>query len=600
MASTNYNEEYYKVAFVTTHSSNLPNLLKYTGSLIVMSDLSQKDPTTNKNRMSIWLRGECLASGWGFSSSYLMTNGTWWANAYNRIFGPNGAQEFDPESEYNKGNGTDSDSYTSTTRPISISNKINYTYNFINTTKKELEKSISDASSSTSAAISYTNNWINNAISKHNQDVDFINGYMTAYKVAAYNYTDYRIEKLVGGAPDVLDTLGEISYWLKNAQQLGIDTVTQIMDIKTSYVTHEECDANGYTYISTYSYQMVRDEKPQIGYVYAYTWTPNTDGSYTKEWKKTEDTYEYYGYNPVKTGTLALNPDQVTTPFSYHNLYTILKRIITPYDYRTPSLTCSEVNDIDAYTWMETPAPVGSSITNVKSIFDVNNNDAIEVTSATINGTSKIITTGGTTVEFPISIDEIKLGQNIWASSYTTSYGNAVHQEYPQLVGLDPKVYDEDHAFTAGFDEKSFTQYVYKVGKYECYAGQDCDVTDMTTFLVDLDKTIVGTKFFLDGDENTGTGTSLIVNQAKTSTITWLLVPNFVSSSDNFEVLIVDENTKIEQSIWKGTSSEYASDIVSVTNVPVNGTHYGMSFSKILLKSKRYPFSNSFKFKVNY
>lgn len=596
--ASNYNEEYYKVSFVTTHSGNLPNLLKYTGSLIVMSDLSQKDPTTNKNRMSIWLRGECLASGWGFSSTYLMNNSTWWANAYNRIFGPNGAQEFDPESDYNKGNGTDADSYTSTTRPISISNKINYVYTYVNQTKEDLKNSIAYYATYSDVKNAEINKRIDTAIAEHNQDVENINTYLTSYKVAAYNYTDYQIEKLVGGAPDFLDTLGEISYWLKNAQQLGVDTVTEVMNIKGSYITHEAVDANGYTYMSTYSYQMVRDKDPQIGYVYAYTWIDNGDGTYTKEWQKTGDTYEYYGYNPVKTGTIAMHPEQVTTPFSNHNLETILKRIITPYDYTKPSVVCKTVSGMDAYTWMETPAPIGSTLSNVSSQYTVDNNDAAETTSVTIKGTAKDVVGGGINININMGISNV--GKNLYADSYTVTFGNARVNEYPQLVGLDPKVYDYDHAFSAGTDTGKFTLPVYKVGKYECYAGQDSDVTNMNTFLADLGKTIVGDKFFLDGDKTSGTGTSLTINSAKTSTVTWLLVPDFVAKSGKFKVVIIDDNTNLEQTIWEGNTTKYASDIVSVTNTTVTGTHYGMTFNKILLKSKRYPFSNSFTFRVDY
>lgn len=596
MAQNKYNEEYYKVSFVTTHSPNIPNMLKYTGGLIVMSDLSSKDPTTGKNRMSIWLRGESIASGFGFSSTYLMNNSTWWANAYNRIFGPNGAEAFDPESEYNKGNGQDIPAYTSYGTPISISNKIDFVYSYLNEVNSTLSSKISYNSSYTNIVINDINNKIDNAKKEHDRDINNIGTYLTSYKLDSYNYTNYRIERLVGGAPDFLDTLGEISYWLQNAQQLGISTVSEIMNIKNSYVTHDEADANGYTYISTYTYKSVRNEKPEIGYVYSYTWTDNGDGSYTKEWTKTDKTYEFYEYNNVKDGTLAVHPEQVSTPFSGHNLSDILQRIITPYPYAYPSVVPNTIDNIKYDKWVEVPVPVGSTV-NADAAFIVNNNDAIETTKCTIQDTEAKI--ADNTVTLKISKDNIQLGKNVIVTSYSVTHSDAEVKEYPQLKGMDPKVYDEEHAFKAQTSSGTLTDYIYKIGKYECYVGQDVDVDNMNTFASDYTNKLTASSFFIDGNNNTGAGISNVLNEDKTSVLVWLLVPTLLLS-DKYRIYIIDENTKVEQCIYHDGISEYASDIVSVEKKELEGTFYGMSFTKISMKSSRYPFSNSFRFKIDY
>lgn len=592
--ANNYNDEYYKVAFVTTHSNSIPNMLRYTGSLIVMSDLSMKDPLTNKNRLSIWLRGEPIASGWGFSSTNLMTNGTWWANSYNRIFGPNGAQEFDPESDYNKGNGLDQKTYDSNGRPISISNKIDFTYTYILKTKEDLTKDIEKVKNDLNDKNTYSNTRIDNLIKTHNTDIVNINTYLASYKDLSYKYTDYRIEKLVGGAPEVLDTLGEIAYWLDNAQKLGLNTTKEMLNIKSSYVTRDEADENGYTYISSTMYKMVRDTNPTYANVYAYEWVKNPDGSYTKEWKKTNDTYTYYKYNTVKAGTIAMKPEHVTTPFGKHNLETILKRIITPYPYKYPSLIPETIDGIDANTWMNEPAPIGSTLSNIQVIYNVSNNDASAVISSTVNNSKKSIENGKVTI--PISCT-ISNDNNIIASTYNIEHGAAIHQQYPQLIGLNPEVYDEDHKYNPGTCLGTFTKPISKIGKYEFYAGQDIDVTDMNNFNIEFDTNIVWHKFFGNGNFETGSALSDILNKNKTSTVTWLLVHTNIPLN-KLKVYIVDENTKIEQCIYDNETSNYISDIVSLESSRVQGTRYGFEFNKIKLSSKRYPFSNTFRFKL--
>jgi len=601
MATNKYNDEYYKVSFITTHSPNIPNMLKYTGGLIVMSDLSSKDPTTGKNRMSIWLRGEQIASGIGFSSSYLMTNGTWWANAYNRVFGPNGAKAFDPLSDYNKGNGDDIPAYTSYGSPMSVSNKIDFVYSYLRESNDYLEDRVAYSISYTNKVSAIINAYLNEVKKKHDADVSNINTYLTSYRLDSYNYTDYQIEKLVGGAPDFLDTLGEISYWLKNAQELGINTVSEIMDIKSKYVTHDDVDDNGYTYLSEKSWKTVKSDKPEIGYVYAYTWTQNKDGSYTKEWKKTEDTYEYYTYTTEEAGTIAIKPKQVTTPFEGHNLEEILKKIITPYPYATPSVTPITIENKDASEWYEDPVPVGSSISNVDVLYDIRLNDAIRIEKLTVNEISGDVSTLASisSPTLKMSFSNIREGKNIIATAYTISHGPANAREYPQLEGMNPPVYDVDHAFNDSTTTSFFTDPIYKIGKYEVYVCENSQPTDMSSFANEFGKTIYGTKFFIDGDTTSGTGISDVMNASKKCTLECIVIPTLLLS-DNYSIYIVDENTKIEQCIYTENGSEYASDVVSVTKESVSGTHYGMSFTKIALKSSRYPFSNSFRFKVDY
>lgn len=585
--ANNYNEEYYKVAFVTTHSGNIPNMLRYTGSLIVMSDLTMKDPLTNKNRLSLWLRGECIASGWGFSSTYLMTNGTWWANSYNRIFGPNGAQEFDPESDYNKGNGYDQKTYDSNGRPISISNKIDFTYTYLKDSNKVLQDNIDNVSEDLNNKNNQINIRIDNVVQNHNHDIANINRYLVSYKDSCYNYTDYRIENLIGGAPEILDTLGEISYWLENAQKLGITTIKEVMNIKSSYVTRDKRDDNGYTYITSKTYKTVPNG---TGEGYVYEWDKDT-----KKWNKTDKTYTYTTYGVVEDGIIALKPEHVTTPFSNHNLETILKRIITPYPYKYPSLIPLTIEGKDANIWMNEAAPIGSTLSNIQAIYDVANNDASTSISATVNNKSGNISNNR--VSIPINITINNVGNNIIANTYSVAHGAAMVKEYPQLVGLTPSVYDEDHKYNAGTSSSTFTKPISKIGKYEFYAGYDSDVTDMNKFDIEFGTTIVGNKFFAEGNLLNGNAISGIINPNKTSTVTWLLIHANISL-DKVKLYIVDENTKLEQCIYENNSSNYISDIVKIETGRVTGTKFGFTFNKFKLTSKRYPFSNVFRFKI--
>ena len=85
--------EYAKVSFITTKSGRIPNMLKHTGALVVMNDVS----TGSNNRHSLWLRGNLIGSGWGFSKEEYMKNGEWFAQSYNPIFSPSsGASYFIP------------------------------------------------------------------------------------------------------------------------------------------------------------------------------------------------------------------------------------------------------------------------------------------------------------------------------------------------------------------------------------------------------------------------------------------------------------------------------------------------------------------------
>lgn len=613
MSNSNYTDEYYKVSFVTTHSKSMPSMLKYTGSLIVMSDLSTKDPTTNKNGMSIWLRGEHIASGWGLSSSYRADNATWLADSYNRIFGPvstKGAEEFDPESSTNKDNFEDSPTYENAKdgalakKPISLYNRFEFTYNHIEETKKNIYDKINQNSDSQSHTNDEIKKLINDVDNKHTNKEDELEKEIDNTREACYTYTTSSIEKLIGNAPSTLDTLGEIADWLNHARSLGMDTVDAIVNIKNSYITHEAPDANGYTYLSTYTYHIKKDEdNPRTGNIYSYD-------KETGEWIETSETYTYYDYVVDQTYTNAMKSTQISTPFEEHQLSEILKRIITPYPYATPSITMKTIDNVDVDVWQEEVVPVGTSLSNMIGVCNIDLNDSSELTNITINNISNKVLNCNADANEPDTEYTLNIGDftsmipgTFTVFQYSTNdYGAAIHQEYPQLVGIEgTPVYDDDHKYEAGTETKELTnKEISKTFKYAFYTKTTQGMDDLITDATKIKE--YGTLCYADGDDNEGTCKTNVLNSDKDGIRCTLLVPTSILSNTNTKIYITDVNTHIKELIYaEGKLNEaFTSDIMGTATAKLDNTWLQQEYSYVTIFTYRYPFANSFTFDIEW
>lgn len=613
MSNSNYTDEYYKVSFVTTHSKSMPSMLKYTGSLIVMSDLSTKDPTTNKNGMSIWLRGEHIASGWGLSSSYRADNATWLADSYNRIFGPDdtkGAEEFDPESSINKNIFKDSPTYTEAKdgalakKPISLYNRFEFTYNHIEETKKNLFDKIDENNKSQSGVNNEIKNQINEVDKKHTDKENELDKKIDDTKESCYTYTTYNIEKLIGNAPGTLDTLGEIANWLNHARSLGMDTIDAIVNIKNSYLTHEAPDANNYTYLSEYTSHIKKDEEnPRTGNVYTYD-------KETGEWIETSETYTYYDYVVDETYTNAIRSTQISTPFEEHQLSEILKRIITAYPYATPTITIKSIDNIDVEAWQEEIVPVGTKITDMKCICNIDLNDSSELTNIVINNISNQIrnctyNVNKPDVEYTLSAGEFTstIPGTFTIFQYSTNdYGGAIHQEYPQLVGIDgTPVYDEDHKYEAGTETKELAnKEITKTFKYAFYVKTTEGMDDLISDAAKIKE--YGTLCYADGNEKEGICKTSVLNANKDAIRCTLLLPTSILSNTNTKIYITDVNTHIKELIYaEGKLNQaFTSDIMGTATTKLDNTWLQQEYSYVTIFTYRYPFANSFTFDVEW
>lgn len=604
--ANNYNTEYYKVGFVTTHSGNIPSMLKYTGNLIVMSDLSSRDPETKKNRLSLWLRGEEIATGFGFANMAMVKDATWWRSAYNDVFGPEGAdkgaERFWP-SHYS--DVKDSPTYAEGLMPISVENRFKFTYSYTTQIRDALDAKIDAANTYQSGVNNTINQKINNLSAYLNTTYAYTLDYVKRSYDSSIAYTDYRIKALIGEAPETIDTLGEIAYWLRNAQQLGMNTVQEIMDVRSNMIAHDAPIADGnatYTYMSLMSTEKKMTNNV-IGQEVTYSYVPaGTDANgniiYNKEEKGTYNIYEFVetpiGYNALKS-------EQVCTPFENHQLSTILERLLDPYPYQYPFLYIDSIGGKSAEEWSAEPVAVGSSISNLSGVCRIDyhecsiSNIALNSTNNAVNdkATTKNVNIGGTftsTVPAKVSI----------LTSYALTVTSCDVQEYPQLKGLDPKVLDTAHVLPNTTSTYPLASPITKEFKYAFYlSGNVENITDAGTISTSLTSQYDGQQYLVDGTVNSGSATSPLVPKGSTTHV-FVCMPTAIAEKASFRASIIDENTKVEQQLWMNGASKFTTDTVTVTLTQLSGTNLGMKYSSLYLSTSRYPFANAFRFKIEW
>lgn len=412
---TSTNDAYYKVSFITTHSNNIPKKMKQTGALIVMDNVD----TTRK---SLWFRGDLIASGYGFVSEDEMATSTYFIENIENIFGENGIYDFiqgyvGKDVDGNEIHGQ-SLSYRFTyidetfhTVYNDLSTYIENTYNTLYTYTTNCYQAnwsyTAEAYRYLNSVYSYINNeiqrsyqWTNDVytyasscytylLNTYSYTLDYIaNSYQTGWETdqAIYsyfqdktyyikNYIDQSVYALVGGAPETLDTLAEIAYALKNAQQWGLDNEERIANILNNYVTHYEVVGKtdefiGYSYIHDYAFYTEREEC--TGYMLIedgqkYFEDPAEWDSIQNAWhdcSSIEDqqqfidnygekygntdivtTYTYYLYkDSIENGYIALKDNQVSCTGQFQNtqLSYLLSKILPPYHYNIPTVKVNE------------------------------------------------------------------------------------------------------------------------------------------------------------------------------------------------------------------------------------------------------------------
>lgn len=589
------NNEYYKVSFITTHSGNLPNMIKHTGALIVMSDLSK----SGNGRKSIWLHGDCVSSGWGLSSKERMTNAEWLSFSYNKPFAPIGKDNtggmtyFMPEDGIEDVPEFTKDDYGNTIgKPQTIKTWIDYSLLHTNKVKEEIQTYIDSINETIDTNFKKVNDEctrINNNIKQGfaytysgTYDGTTYPGLIQTVKKDTYQYINDAISRIVGGAPDYLDSLKEIKSFLDGARQNDMDTLAKISEMSSMNICREKELKNGYAYIaSEFTYDYVDKTKTHTGtYEYVtYTYNPS-DGSYTKNEKT--GTYTYYGTSTYTLGPIAIEGKQVNAGgmFGDYPLTEILARLVDKYPYKKPEVVSYGV------TWTSECDEYGQPMSKPELSVDIQKNDANSVVSSTLkvadnnlvvssftgNNASQSITSTKTIVpsmSSKSSIIESIMKEHTIINGVTISHTDAVVHNYPQFDDLGIK--DDKDAFKAGSVTDEKMKISRKLTFKAFYGLTDGDVPNNSASI------IKGNSSFLTSKETTGK----LVTDGKMQTI-WLAVPS----------LLIDGSTIYLESYSSGVKMDVTS--MSTDSMKKNTTeeynYNGMKYKTIYVKN--YSFTN--------
>lgn len=590
------NNEYYKVSFITTHSGNLPNMIKHTGALIVMSDLSK----SGNGRKSIWLHGDCVSSGWGLSSKERMTYAEWLSFSYNKPFAPIGEDNTGGMSYFLPEDGIDDvpefkkDDHDNTIgKPQTIKTWIDYSLLHTDNVKEEIN-----------TYIDKINNTINENFKKVNEECTrldnnikqgFAYTYSGAYngtkypgiiqtvKKDTYQYINDAISRIVGGAPDYLDSLKEIKSFLDGARQNDMDTLTKIGEMSSMNICREKELKNGYTYIaSEFTYDYVDKTKTYTGtYDYVtYTYNAST-GTYTEN--KLKGTYTYYGTSTYNLGPIAIEGKQVNAGgmFGNYPLTEILSRLVTKYPYKKPEVVSYGV------TWASEYDEYGQVISKPELSINIEKNDASSITSSileVVDGALNVNSFTGNNVSQSISSTKIVVPNDMSSKSsiienimkdydiisgIRINYNDAVVHNYPQFDDLGIK--DDKDAFKAGSVINEKMKISRKMTFKVFYGLTNSDVPSNSASI------IKGDSSFLTSKETTGK----LVTDGKMQTI-WLAVPS----------LLIDGSTIYLESYSSGVKMDVTS--MSTDSMKKNTTteydYNGMKYKTIYVKN--YSFTN--------
>lgn len=535
--------EYNKVSFITSSSTKIPKMLNRTGSLIVLSS----NLSNNHKRTSLWLRGNLIASGWGLEKEENMNNAEWIAMSYNPIFSQTfGMSYFSPEE----------DVVETIDNPRSVEMWLKHNHNYTDTCYNNLYTYASDQFTNINENIKNINSNIGNIDVKLNKYKDETYSYVATVKENCYTYTKYWVDRIIGGAPDFLDSLDEIKNFLKNDRENHMATLAKIQNIdKYSVKREDEVSYGGklYTYISTKSaYEYVDKSKAYEG-TYEYI-TYDSDGNPIKN----TGTYTYYGTSVYEGGQISLNSFQVCTGEKWKNtpLDKLLNLLVEPYPYKKPVLNNVVINDVSLEDWSNEVIEYGSNV-NLDTIgLDISLNDAssatLEFENSILNNTTSLTDGLNNVTGLLNSISAISKNPTTKAEvldlinkeytlnsgmKYQFNHGKANVNLYPQLKSLN--IEDRDHTFAEGLTEKTDFPKINKKFSFKVFWG----ITDQSAPTTANELNGQSSKF-IDSKESTG---PLKISNLVGQYIIWVALPGPLF--DNSKVVMKSWNSGIENDI---------------------------------------------------
>ena len=535
--------EYNKVSFITSSSTKIPKMLNRTGSLIVLSS----NLSNGHKRTSLWLRGNLIASGWGLEKEENMNNAEWIAMSYNPIFSQTfGMSYFSPEE----------DVVETIDNPRSIEMWLKHNHNYTDTCYNNLYTYASDQFTKINKDINGIKNDIGNIDIKLNKYKDETYTYVATAKENCYTYTKYWVDRIIGGAPDFLDSLDEIKNFLKNDRENHMETLAKIQNIdKYSVKREDEISSDGklYTYISTKSTYEYVDKNITYEGTYEYI-TYDSDGNPIKN----TGTYTYYGTSVYEGGQISLNSFQVCTGEKWKNtpLDKLLNLLVEPYPYKKPVLNSVVINDVSLEDWSNEVIEYNSNV-NLNTIgLDISLNDAssttLEFENSILNNTASltdglnnvtgllnsisVISKNPTTKAEALDLinKEYTLNSNM---KYQFNHGKANVNLYPQLKSLN--IEDRDHAFAEGLTEKTDFPKINKKFSFKVFWG----ITDQSA-PTNANELSGQSSKFIDSKESTG---PLKISNLVGQYIIWVALPGPLF--DNSKVVMKSWNSGIENDI---------------------------------------------------
>lgn len=558
--------EYNKVSFITSSSTKIPKMLNRTGSLIVLSS----NLSNNHKRTSLWLRGNLIASGWGLEKEENMNNAEWIAMSYNPIFSQTfGMSYFSPEE----------DVIETIDNPRSVEMWLKHNHNYTDTCYNNLYTYASDQFIKIDKNIKDINTYIGSIDVNLNKYKEEIYNHIETTKDNCYTYTKYWADRIIGGAPDFLDSLDEIKNFLKNDKENHMATLTKIQNIDKYSVKREdeiEKDGKQYTYIkenSTYEYV-----DKTYTYIGTYTYITYDDSGNKHE---NTGTYSYYKTAIYTGGQISLNSFQVCTGEKWGNtpLDQLLNLLVEPYPYKKPTLDSIVINSIPLSDWTNDVIEYNSKV-NLDTIeLDISLNDAsstkMEFENSILNNTeeltnglnnvTQLLNSISTISKNPTTKEEVLdlinkehiLNPNM---KYQFNHGKANVNLYPQLKSLN--IEDTDHAFSEGLTEKIDFPKINKKFSFKVFWG----ITDQSV-PVTADELNSQSNKLIDSKESTG---KLKITNTPGQYIIWIALPSPLF--DNSRIVMKSWNSGIENDITEINSVMLKNHISD--KYIYNGTEY--------------------------
>ena len=558
--------EYNKVSFITSSSTKIPKMLNRTGSLIVLSS----NLSNNHKRTSLWLRGNLIASGWGLEKEENMNNAEWIAMSYNPIFSQTfGMSYFSPEE----------DVIETIDNPRSVEMWLKHNHNYTDTCYNNLYTYASDQFIKIDKNIKDINTYIGSIDVNLNKYKEEIYNHIETTKDNCYTYTKYWADRIIGGAPDFLDSLDEIKNFLKNDKENHMATLTKIQNIDKYSVKREdeiEKDGKQYTYIkenSTYEYV-----DKTYTYIGTYTYITYDDSGNKHE---NTGTYSYYKTAIYTGGQISLNSFQVCTGEKWGNtpLDQLLNLLVEPYPYKKPTLDSIVINSIPLSDWTNDVIEYNSKV-NLDTIgLDISLNDAsstkMEFENSILNNTeeltnglnnvTQLLNSISTISKNPTTKEEVLdlinkehiLNPNM---KYQFNHGKANVNLYPQLKSLN--IEDTDHAFAEGLTEKIDFPKINKKFSFKVFWG----ITDQSV-PVTADELNAQSNKLIDSKESTG---KLKITNTPGQYIIWIALPSPLF--DNSRIVMKSWNSGIENDITEINSVMLKNHISD--KYIYNGTEY--------------------------